>query len=301
VVLGKNRRSTTPILQCAFRRGRLKILPSFRSGEPAAFAYRRTPLQSAREEEANQQGKPLPAFPVEANLVWRQEMPRPPMWFASSKETRRHSRCKWKDFAVLYRSHVNRDDVVQHLAEHEIPFSIENMDVSDTPEVRDLFACVASVVDLGFRCQSFFRVAALPQFNVDPEQLRSALRAIAKDSKDGVVIPLASVLGDVAGGPAVLECVRRARDEVDRKQAKARAALQLIGKHFGLNLDSPVLQAALKFAADWQQKPTTRTKDLHEWIEYLSYFSRSRRNHTAGVKRRRGRGSPDDRAWRQRP
>jgi ATP-dependent exoDNAse (exonuclease V) beta subunit len=34
----------------------------------------------------------------------------------------------------------------------------------------------------------------------------------------------------------------------------------------------PVLQAALKFAADWEQKPTTRTKDLHEWIEYLSYF-----------------------------
>ena len=44
---------------------------------------------------------------------------------------------------------MNRDDVVQQLAEHEIPFSIENMDVSDTPEVRDLFACVAAVVDLG--------------------------------------------------------------------------------------------------------------------------------------------------------
>jgi DNA helicase-2/ATP-dependent DNA helicase PcrA len=269
VVLGKNRRSTTPILQCAFAVVD-KNPPVFRTGEPAAFAYRRTPLQSAREEEASHQGKPLPAFPVEAISFGGRDAEAPDV-VRIIEETRRHSRCKWKDFAVLYRSHVNRDDVVQHLAEHEIPFSIENMDVSDTPEVRDLFASVAAVVDLGSDA-SLFRVAALPQFNVDPEQLRSALRAIAKDSKDGVVIPLSSVLGDVAGGPAVLECVRQARDEVDRKRAKARAALQIVGKHFGLNLDSPVLQAALKFAADWEQKPTTRTKDLHEWIEYLSYF-----------------------------
>src|ERR1017187_10118909 len=269
VVLGKNRRSTTPILQCAFAVVD-KNPPVFRAGEPAAFAYRRTPLQSAREEEANNQGKPLPAFPVEAISFGGRDAEAPDV-VRIIEETRRHSRCVWKDFAVLYRSHVNRDDVVQHLAEHEIPFSIENMDVSDTPEVRDLFACVAAVVDLGSDA-SLFRVAALPQFEVDPEQLRSALRAIAKESKDGVVIPLASVLDGVTGGPAVLECVLRARDEVGRKQAKARVALQLIGKQFGLRLDSPVLQAALDFAAEWEKKPTTETGDLREWIEYLSYF-----------------------------
>jgi DNA helicase-2/ATP-dependent DNA helicase PcrA len=137
--------------------------------------------------------------------------------------------------------------------------------------VRDLFACVAAVVDLGSDA-SLFRVAALPQFAVDPEQLRTALRAIAKESRDGIVVPLDSVLGGVAGGPAVLECVRRAREEVSRKQAKARAAIELIGRQFGLNLDSPVLQAALKFAAEWERKATTKTKELGEWIEYLGYF-----------------------------
>ena len=65
------------------------------------------------------------------------------------EETKRHSRCKWKDFGILYRSHIQRDEVVQELTEHEIPFTIESMDVSDTPEVRDLFACVEVVVDLG--------------------------------------------------------------------------------------------------------------------------------------------------------
>jgi DNA helicase-2/ATP-dependent DNA helicase PcrA len=269
VVLGKNRRSLTPILQCAFAVVD-KNPPVFSTGEPGAFAYRRTPLQSAREEEANRQAKSLPTFPVEAISFNGRDAEAPDV-VRIIEETRRHSRCKWKDFAILYRSHVNRDDVVQHLAEHEIPFTIENMDVSDTPEVRDLFACVAAVVDLSADA-SLFRVAALPQFEVDPEQLRSALRAIAKDSRDGKVVPLASVLGDVAGGRAVLDCVLRAREEVDRKQAKAHVALQLIGKQFGLDLASPVLQAALRFAAEWERKATTKTKDLHEWIEYLSYF-----------------------------
>ena len=188
------------------------------------------------------------------------------------EETRRRTRCRWKDFGVLYRSHTNRDEVVQQLAEREIPFSIDNMDASDTPEVRDLFACVAVVVDLASDA-SLFRVAASPQFDVDPLQLRAALRAIAKESKEGVVIPLASVLDGVTGGPAVLAAVRQARDEVNRKQAaKTRVALELIARQFRLDLNSAVLQAALKFAAAWEEKPDGRPQELGEWIEYLNYF-----------------------------
>jgi DNA helicase-2/ATP-dependent DNA helicase PcrA len=267
VVLGKNRRSTAPILQCAFAIVD-KNPPVFGAGD--TFAYRRIPLQSAREEEASQAGKALPTFPVEAISFAAKDAEAPDV-ARIIEETRRRLRCRWKDFGVLYRSHVHRDSVVQELAEREIPFSIENMDVSDTPEVRDLFACVAVVVDLAADA-SLFRVAALPQFDVDPEQLRAALRAIARGSKEGAVVPLASVLGEVAGGRAVLDAVRRARDEVNQKQAKTHAALQLIAKQFRLDLKSAILQAALKFAGAWEKKATTKTKELGEWIEYLNYF-----------------------------
>jgi DNA helicase II / ATP-dependent DNA helicase PcrA len=267
VVLGKNRRSTTPILQCAFAVVD-KNPPVFAAGD--SLAYRRTPLQSAREEDASKEGRTLASFPVEAISFAGKEAEAPDV-ASILEETKRRSRCRWKDFGILYRSHVHRDDVAQQLAERNIPFSIENMDISDTPEVRDLFACVAVVVDLGSDA-SLFRVAALPQFDVDPEQLRTALRAIAKESKDGVMIPLASVLDGVAGGRAVLKSVRQARDEVNQKQSKTRAALTIIAKQFRLDLNSTVLQAALKFAGDWEQKATTKTKDLGEWIEYLSYF-----------------------------
>jgi DNA helicase-2/ATP-dependent DNA helicase PcrA len=269
VVLGKNRRSTTPILQSAFAIID-KNPPVFGTNERSTVAYRRTPLQSAREEDAKKEGQPLPTFPVEAIAFSGKDAEAPDV-VSIIEDVKRRSRCKWKDFGILYRSHIHRDDVVQHLAERDIPFSIENMDVSDTPEVRDLFACVAAVVDLTADA-SLFRVAALPQFNVDPEQLRTALRTIARDSKDGVTVPLASVLGSVAGGAEVLAVVRQARDEVTQRQVKAHTALQLIGKKFQLPLHSPVLQAALKFAADWENKCTTNTGELGEWIEYLNYF-----------------------------
>ena len=72
----------------------------------------------------------------------------------------------------------------------------------------------------------------------------------------------------------MLDCVRQRARKSAASKAKTRAAMQLIGKQFGLNLDSPVLQAALKFAADWEKKTTTKTKELGEWIEYLSYFAK---------------------------
>ncbi len=274
VVLGKNRRSTTPILQCAFavieKNPPVFGGPVYGGKERGALAYSRTPLQSAREEEAKKAGQPLPTFPVEAIAFSGKDAEAPDV-VSIIEDIKRRSRCKWKDFGILYRSHIHRDDVVQHLAEREIPFSIENMDVSDTPEVRDLFACVAAVVD-STADASLFRVAALPQFNVDPEQLRAALRTIAKDSKEGATVPLASVLDGVAGGSEVLQRIRQARDEVSQKKVKARGAMQLIGKRFGLPLNSAVLQAALKFAGDWEIKCTTKTGELGEWIEYLDYF-----------------------------
>ena len=56
---------------------------------------------------------------------------------------------------------------MQELAEGDIPFVIESMDISDTPEARDLFACLSAIVSSGDDV-SLFRVAALPCFQVAP-------------------------------------------------------------------------------------------------------------------------------------
>jgi len=269
VVLDKNRRSTTAILRTAFA-----VInenpPVFAKDRDGVLAYRRSPLQSAREEQAAEAGIQFPTRPVSA-IILKDRATEGPDLVACLREAQKKSRCKWSDFGILYRSHYHRDDVVQELAEAGITFVIESMDISDTPEARDLFACVNAVVSGGDDV-SLVRVAALPRFHVNPEQLRQVMRAIARDNRETQVVPLSSALDRVAGGVEVLAAVQRAREDIQRRSAKGRAALEIIVREFGLDSTSPVLQAALHFVEEWERKKINKTTELQELVDYLGYF-----------------------------
>jgi DNA helicase II / ATP-dependent DNA helicase PcrA len=269
VVLEKNRRSTTPILRTAYAVINQNP-PVFASLRDGSVTYRRAPLESAREEAAVRNGQPLSAPPVTAVVLTSRDAEGPDL-VNFIGEVQKKSRCQWSDFGILYRSHYQRDDVVEELAAAEIPFVIESMDVSDTPQVRDLFACLNAVVSTGDDV-SLFRVAALSCFHVDPEQLRQVMRGIANDNREAQVWPLSSVLDRVAGGAEVLAAVQRARTEIRRCGAKGRAALEIIVQQFALDRSSPILQAALYFVQEWEKKKVNRTTDLEELVEYLAYF-----------------------------
>lgn len=269
VVLEKNRRSTTPILRTAFALID-KNPPVFANQAHSSLRYDRAPLQSAREEEATKSGIQLPSLAVEAIVLNSRDTEGPDL-VAYLRDAHRKSRCKWSDFGILYRTHSHRDDLVQELAEAEIPFVIESMDISDTSEARDLFACLNAVVSAGDDV-SLFRVAGLPCFHVDPDQLRQTMRAIARDNREAQVVPLSSALDRVAGGSEVLAAIRDAREQIECRKAKARAALDIIIKKFALDATSLVIQAALHFVQAWEQKKINRTTELHELVEYLGYF-----------------------------
>lgn len=269
VVLEKNRRSTTPILRSAFA-----LIdenpPVFATHANSASVYRRTPLLSAREEEAAKAGAQLSSPPVSVVVLTSRDAEGPDL-VGSIRDAQKKSKCKWSDFGILYRSHFHRDEAVHELAEADIPFVIESMDISDTPEARDLFACLHAVVSAGDDV-SLFRVAALPRFHVNPEQLRQVMRAIARDNREAHVVPLSSALDRVDGGADVLAAVRRAREEIRRRQAKAGAALDIIVKQFVLDAQSPILQAALHFVDEWEKKKLNKTTELEELVDYLGYF-----------------------------
>lgn len=268
VVLEKNRRSTTPILRCAF--ALIDKNPPVFARMNAALAYKRIPLQSAREQESQLTGTPMAGVPVSIIVLSSKDAEGPDL-VTTLRQMHRKNRDKWSDFAVLYRSHFHRDEVVRELAEAEIPFVIESMDVADSPEVRDLFACVYSLVSAGDDV-SLFRVAALPRFHVNPEQLRQIMRVIARDSRDGAAIPLSSVLGQVEGGADVLAAIDRTRQQIRDRQAKARTALDFIVREFGLEISSPSLQAALNWVAAWEYKKVNKATVLEELADYLAYF-----------------------------
>jgi DNA helicase II / ATP-dependent DNA helicase PcrA len=269
VVLDKNRRSTTPILRTAFALIDQNP-PVFAKHADGALAYRRSPLQSARDEEAQRTGEHLPSPLVSAIVLTTKDSEGPDL-VSYLRSSQKKAKCKWSDFGILYRSHYQRDEVVQELAEADIPFVIESMDVSDTREARDLFACLNAVISTGDDV-SLFRVAALPCFHVDPEQLRQTMRSIARDNREGQVIPLSSALDRVAGGSEVVAALQRAREEIRRRSAKARAALDIIVRQFVLDVSSPILQAALSFVDAWELKKVNKTTNLEELVDYLALF-----------------------------
>ena len=258
VVLTKNRRSTTPILRCAH--ALISENPEFALGA-GATQYRRMPLISARDEAQPRNATPGP--PVEAVCVTSNFMEAADL-VAVLQECKKRSRCDWKDIGILYRSHSHRDEVAAELARNNIPFAIERLDVMNTPEVRDLLACAGAVASSGDSA-SIFRVAALRQFSVDPEKLRSAMKGLPRDGGG----TMASVLPQVKGGVEVVRAVAQARAEVADK--KIYAALLALERSFQLPRSSAT-EALLQFANKWQESPITESGSPAEFLEYLDDF-----------------------------
>jgi superfamily I DNA/RNA helicase len=265
VKLEKNRRSLSPILNCAF--ALISKNPNVFDTAGGSAAYQRSVLVSAREEDAARAGNELPRAPVEVVVLDAKDTESGEL-ITKLKELRRKARCKWSDCAVLYRTHVNRDQLAAELARQNIPFTIENMDVMDTPEARDLFACLGAVVSDADGA-SLFRVAALPQFAIDPEKLRSGIKALPRDAANSAI---ALVLSQIEAGPAVLERVRQTRADLARVNAKGRAAVDILVRDFSLDRTSRALKAVLEFVSGWEQKAITKTGELGELLDYLEYF-----------------------------
>jgi DNA helicase II / ATP-dependent DNA helicase PcrA len=267
VALEKNRRSTAPILKCAY--ALISRNPESFARPTATVRHQRSPLVSAREEEASRLGHAMASFPVNAVLVPGKGKDLESSDLVSVlRERQRQLRCKWSDFAVLYRQHLHRDELVEELAAQNIPYTIESMNVTETAEARDLFACLGAVVSANDDA-SLFRVAALPQFAIDPEGLRAGIRSLPRDQEHGGV---ASVLGQIEGGAAVLKALQEVRDEIARTSAKSCAVLEVVIPKFGFQGASPVLTAIREFVRRWEDKPIVRTKELAELLEYLEYF-----------------------------
>src|SRR5208282_5809573 len=163
VVLGKNRRSLSPILRCAFGivNDNPAVFPGAFSPGGVANGYQRKPLESLREEQAllAVESKAAPLVEI---VTWRDKEVEAADLARRIQKMRKEQRCRWSDFAVLSRIHGHREELVHELAERGVPFAIEGLDVLDTPEVRDVVACLTAAVSPN-DATSLFRVAAMPR------------------------------------------------------------------------------------------------------------------------------------------
>jgi len=260
IVLGKNRRSTTPILRCAFEL--ISQNPEFALQAPDA-RYERAPLLSARDEE---ESRPGGREPVSAVLVTSAFMEAADL-VTTLLEHKRRSRCEWKDIGILYRIHSHRDDVAAELARNGVPFTIEGLDVLDTPEARDLLACIGTAISDD--SAALLRVAALRQFAVDPEELRNAMKGVPRDTQ----VSILSLLPKIQGGTELRSAVLSARGSITGH--KIYAALLALSRQFQIPR-TPATEALLRFATQWEESPITEIGSPAEFLEYLTYFREAR-------------------------
>ena len=262
VSLARNRRSTTPILECAhalISRNPEFMLPS------GGSQYRRVLLVSVRDQDGEAKLKPRAA--VEAVFASGSFMEAQDL-VSTLVEHRRRSRCRWRDIGVLYRIHTHRDEVAAELDRRGIPFSIEGLDVLDTPEARDLIASLAATVSPG-ETSALLRVAALNQFSIPPDELRATLSSLPRQTKS----PMAAALGALERGGEILEKLTETREAIAGR--KIHDALVATSVSFQIPPTPPV-ETLLEFSKAWETSPMAETGSPTEFLEYLDDFREAR-------------------------
>ncbi len=267
VMLRTNRRSTPSVLRCAF--AAISQNPEIvQEQQGSHVAFKRELLTSGRAESAQKQGKKLPSPPVEVVVTQGSDaVCCEAAEVADSILKYREQGATWSDFAVIYRQHSHRDALLQEFDKRQIPFSVKGVNVLETSAVRDVLSAVRAIESYGDSV-ALFRLAALPQFHVDPDELRQALAVAGRKAQ------MHEVLAGVRGGESLLKCVGEGRGLAKSSKTLAAAVVDIAIRVFQLPRTAEV-EALREFVKKWAEKPITKTGQLVEFLEYLDYFEES--------------------------
>lgn len=260
VTMSENRRSTNFILRSAY--SLISRNPQITSVElPGGKRWEREPLQHMRKGER---------FPVSPVAIRAWEDVSMEAAFVAGEIARMYHADKrhWSDFAVLYRSHAHGSLLAEELSGRNIPFSVTGADLLSVAEVRDMLAALHAVI--GGDPVSLLRLAALPVFHIDGEELRGVLAVSDK------LCELESSLERVSGGSAVVTALAEVRHAIRQQQDKALASCGLVQHQFGIPFTSET-DVFTQFVQNWSRKPPQISGDgtLSEFLVFLEYFAES--------------------------
>jgi len=202
-------------------------------------------------------------------------------WVADELERIRKAGRRWRDFAVLYRQHAHRDQLVEELSRRKIPFVIGNLSITEHPLVRDVLAYLR-LIARPFDDISCARVLSAPAWEFTPEGLvRLAERAGKRRNK-----PLYDVLQSPQGELPFAFSTGNTQELLEflseqRKTMRRRTAREILGdliewlevpQRAGAQ-DRKYVNQLAQFLKNWEPKSDTR--GLPEFVEYLEYFEQA--------------------------
>jgi DNA helicase-2/ATP-dependent DNA helicase PcrA len=265
VVLDENQRSRGNILRVAY--AAINENPPVQSlGQRVKFE--RAQLESGRDRRDQEGGRFVFDEPVEIVLSDSHECEAAVIG-EEIAQLRSNGQAEECSMAVLYRQHMQREDLMVELAARDIPFIVTGLNVLETAMARDLLA-LAGAVGNDNDVDSLFRVCALPKFHVSADDLRK------KMGTPGGPKSFRAVLQTVESAAPVLEAVKQARAFITEQKLSAEAAITYLIRQFGLPEYDPVIQAILRFAAAWEKKAFVKDDSLPEFLQYLKFYQLGR-------------------------
>jgi DNA helicase-2/ATP-dependent DNA helicase PcrA len=203
------------------------------------------------------------------------------VWVAGELERLHKAGRRWRDFAVLYRQHAHRDQLVEELSLRKIPFVITKLSILEHPLVRDVLAYLR-LIAFPYDDVACARVLSAPAWHLTAEDLvRLAERAAKKRGTalyDVLQAPQGELPFDASHGACttLLEFMGE-----QRKTMRRRTAREILGdlvewlevpQRAGAQ-DRKYVNQLGQFVKDWE--PKSETRGLPEFLEYLEYFEQA--------------------------
>lgn len=201
-------------------------------------------------------------------------------WIVSELQRLHAAGRKWRDFAVLYRQHAHRDELVEQLSIHKIPFVISKLSILDHPLVKDVLAYLR-LIATPFDDIACARVLAAPAWSLQPPDLvRFAERA--RKEKKALYDMLQAPQGQLAFDPSHAALGRLVEFLSDhRKTLRRRTAREILADLLewleiaqrASAQDRKYVTRLTEFVKEWE--PKSETRGLAEFVEYLGYYSQA--------------------------
>ena len=215
-------------------------------------------------------------------------------WIAAQIEEEHARGRKWSAFAVLYRAHGHREEVVAALERHGIPFVIRKLSVFANPVVRDVVAALRWLDHPGDNV-ACARVLAFPRWGISPQELvRQAQRAAkhprkslwgalgAEESEDQPAQQTETPAAAASPALAELFALHGRLSQMSRREPlpsvfdELATALGMLP--VGGDADRRAFTAFGNFIKEWQAAhPGERLRDF---LEYFRYFQQAGGNVT---------------------
>jgi DNA helicase-2/ATP-dependent DNA helicase PcrA len=199
-------------------------------------------------------------------------------WVTSEIQRLHAAGVPWKDFAVLYRKHTHRAQMLDVLRRKGIPFVIRKFSILSSTVVRDLLAYLRLIALPGDNV-SCARVLAAPYWGLEPRDLVRLAERAEKNHRR----PLADELETAQReAPFNREGVRLAELvqllSALRQSAFRKTACEILDEliaALGLaplpgQADRQYIERFVEFVKEWEKK--SESKRLRDFIEYLGYF-----------------------------